>query len=270
MRPGEYVNLACFLFLVGLALFRPLPRSRRAHILVIGALGMLLIGAAVAAGRLLPPLAGSVTRDWIPAILLLMVYWQAGQFFVQPRESLQLRLLQMDRKLLDPALSMLARGRAGRWVATYLELAYLLCYALVPLGLGALYLLHSRPYADRFWIIVLLPTCLCYVMVPFFQTLPPRILEPDREHSWHAGRVRSLNLWILQHGSIHANTLPSAHVAASAATGLALFQVAPSIGFLFLWLALSIACGAAIGRYHYAADVILGALLALVTFSLCR
>ena len=107
-------------------------------------------------------------------------------------------------------------------------------------------------------------------MVPFLQTLPPRILEHPHEHLRQRNTIRSLNLWILRHASIHANTFPSAHVAASTATALAMLPVAPGIALLFLCIALSIGCGAVIGRYHYAADVLLGGALAAVFFAFER
>ncbi len=270
MRAAEFINLVVFLFLAGLALLRPLPAFQRTRAIAIGAAGIALTLAARYAGRFLPPLATSVMRDWLPSPLLLMVYWQAGQFFVLPREGLQSHLLQLDRKLVIPLLPWLARRRLGNWIATYLELAYLSCYALVPMGLGALYILHKGANADRFWAAVLPPTYFCYVIFPFIQTLPPRILESPREDVWRDSKVRSLNLWILHHGSIHANTFPSAHVAASMATALALFHVAPLIALLFLWIAVSIACGAVTGRYHYAADVLLGAALAAGVFVIER
>ncbi len=268
MRAAESVNLGVFLFFIGLALLRPLPHSRRARAVAIGAAGAGLIMAAHYAGRLLPPLSVSVIRDWLPSPLLLMVYWQAGQFFVRPREGLQSRLLQLDRRLVGLLFPWLAHSASGKWIVSYFELAYLSCYALVPLGLGALYILHRGAYADRFWVTVLPPTYFCYAMFPFLQTLPPRALEVPREDAWQSSNVRSLNLWILERGSIHANTFPSAHVAASVATALALFHVSPTIACLFLWIAVSIACGAVIGRYHYAADVLLGAASAAGVFVL--
>ena len=80
-------------------------------------------------------------------------------------------------------------------------------------------------------------------------------------------RVRAFNLWILRQGSIHANTFPSAHVAITTAGALVLLDLAPLwVGVIFLWVALSIALGAVAGRYHYAADSILGVLLAVGAF----
>ncbi len=270
MRVAESINLGFFLFLIGLAVVRPLPAVRRARAIAIGVAGASFTCAAQYSGLLLSPLAVSVIRDWLPSPLLLMIYWQAGQFFVQPNEGFQSRLLQLDRKLVAPALLWLARGRAGAWIVTYLEFAYLFCYLLVPSGLGALYVSHLGAYADRFWAAVLPPTCFSFVMVPFVQTLPPRMLEAPGKDSLRSGKVRSLNLWILQHGSIHANTFPSAHVAASVATALALFDVVPAIACLFLWVAISIACGAVAGRYHYVADVVCGGMLAAGAFVLQR
>jgi len=266
MRAAEIINLVFFLFLTGLACVRPLPLYRRAKAVAIGGLGLSLLWAARLLARFLPPLAVSVIRDWLPSPLLLMIYWQAGQFFVQPVERLQSRLMRLDRKLVDPALRWLGREPARAWLATYLEIAYLLCYPLVPFGLGALYLLHMGRFADRFWTVVLPPTCLCYVMVPFAQTLPPRMLETRQGGGIRRGKVRVLNLGILQRASIRANTFPSAHVAASVATALALFDSAPWIAAFFLWIAVSIAFGAVLGRYHYAADAILGAVLAGAAF----
>jgi membrane-associated phospholipid phosphatase len=268
MRAAELVNVVAFTFLTGLACLRPLPLYRRARAVAMGGLGLSLIWVAQSLGRFLPPLAVSVIRDWLPSPLLLMVYWQAGQFFLHPDGEFQSRLLRLDTKLVDPVLRWLAGGRARGWVASYLEIAYLLCYPLVPFALGALYLLHKGRYADQFWAAVLPPTDLCYLMVPFIQTLPPRMLAAGP--AARGGRVRTLNLGILRHVSIQANTFPSAHVAASLAAALVLFAASPWVAWLFLMVAISIACGAVIGRYHYAADAILGAALAIAVFLALR
>jgi hypothetical protein len=53
-------------------------------------------------------------------------------------------------------------------------------------------------------------------------------------------------------------------VAITMACGLVLLQLAPVwLGLIFLWVAISVACGAVGGRYHYMADAILGVLVAL-------
>jgi membrane-associated phospholipid phosphatase len=77
--------------------------------------------------------------------------------------------------------------------------------------------------------------------------------------------VRAFNLWILRRGSIQANTLPSAHVAITAACALSLLWLGSVwAGVVFLVIALSIAAGAVSGRYHYALDAILGVVVACI------
>ncbi len=267
MRVAEWINLLIFSFFVLLAWSRKLEPRRRRNVTAIGlgAVAVTLIGA-LAVPRFVPPLAASVIRDWLPAPLLLMVYWQAGQFFTRIDEWAQTRLERLDRSLVTPILRWLSHSSPGRLALTYFELAYLFCYPLVPFALAALYLLRRGPEADHFWTVVLCSTYACYAMVPFIQTLPPRMLGETRVIPPPSTSLRKFNLWILLHASIHANTFPSAHVAASMACALVLLRLSPAIGLIFLWIAISIALGAVLGRYHYAADAIIGTMVALAAF----
>lgn len=72
-----------------------------------------------------------------------------------------------------------------------------------------------------------------------------------------------MNLWILRHGSVQANTCPSAHVAIATSCALALIAMGLVwIGLSFLVVAVGIALGAVAGRYHYLADAVFGIILA--------
>jgi hypothetical protein len=264
MRAAEWIQLVVFSYFIILAWLRTLPGNRRARVTALGAAGL----AATLAGawivpRLVTPLAASVVRDWLPAALVLLVYRQAGEFFTRVDDKVQARLLRLDERIAAPLLRWLARHRAGGWVAAYFELAYLLCYPMIPMSLGALYVLRLARHADHFWTVVLISTYISYGMLPFIQTLPPRMLAETWLVPLPPNPVRNFNLWILRHASIHANTFPSAHVAASTAAALVLIALAPTgVGMLFGAIAIGIAFGTFIGRYHYAADAILGALVA--------
>jgi hypothetical protein len=257
MRTPEWINVAVFAFLTGLAWFRRLPARRRA---VVTGLGIAAISATLlAASRGAPWL-----RDWLPAALLLMVYWQAGRFFLRPDEALQKRLQTLDSRIVLPVTARLLRIRGGRQLLAATELAYLFCYPMVPLALGAVDLLHEQRHTDEFWAVVLASTYACYLMVPFVQTLPPRSLSSAEPVLSSANPIRRFNLWILQRASIQMNTFPSAHVAASMACAFVLMRISLLAGCIFLCIATGIALGAVFGRYHYAADAVLGILVALV------
>jgi hypothetical protein len=267
MRAAEWINAVVFSFFILLAWVTRLPARRRAVVTVIGAAALAVTWfSARVAVRLFPPLAASVVRDWIPAALLLFVYWQAGQFFVRVDHWAQRLLLRVDEDIVLPALARVARRPGGRPLLQYLEFAYLFCYPMVPFALAALYLLRQGGQADRFWSVVLVSSYACYVVVPFIQTLPPRSVAARQTEALPATGLRRFNLWILRNASIQANTFPSAHVAASLSCALVLLRLDWAVGSVFLAIAVSIALGAVAGRYHYAADAIAAALLAGAVF----
>ena len=187
---------------------------------------------------------------------------------MRPNEWIQNTLLRLDEKLISPLLQWRAKQQDHSWFIGYLELAYLLCYLLVPLGVCVLYFLEMQQHVDDYWMIVLLSTYLCYLPLPFFQMLPPRMLELKNEHNQNSHKLRTLNLGILKRASIHINTFPSAHVASTIAASLALISFVPFVGMAFLAIGLSIAGGAVLGRYHYSADAVLAIIFAGIVYFL--
>jgi len=266
MRASEWIQIA-FAFGIGLlAWARPLEMRRR---LRIALLAVIVPAAILMARYALHGLAGSVVRDWLPAALLLIPYWQAGQFFTGPDERIQKWLAQTDEKALHVLRRIVGGSENGRW-AGYFETAYLMCYPLVPIGMAALYLGHHRAAADFYWIVVVLASDICFAVTIFVPAMPPRLIpEQAAESRVAANSVRKLNLEVLNRGSIQAITFPSAHVASTTAVALVLTRFMPLTGAIFLVIAASIAIGAFLGRYHYFLDVAVGALEAAAVFLFC-
>ncbi len=266
MRVAELTQVVFSSYFVVLSFLRPLALRQRIRVTLLGAVAIGSLFFVLWVSPFLPPLHLSFMRDWLPAALLLTVYWQAGQFFTQPNQNFQGRLRAFDRKLLGALFERWASEKTGSWFFDYLELAYLMCYPLVPFGLGALYAADMHRFADEYWAVVLPSSYLCYAVTPFFQALPPRTLAAGEELGLRPTRIRRWNLWLLRHASIQAITFPSAHVAATMAAALVLLRRVPLAGVVFLWVAISISVGAVVGRYHYLADVLLGAAVALAVF----
>ncbi|HEU4391811.1 MAG TPA: phosphatase PAP2 family protein [Blastocatellia bacterium] len=261
-RIAEWVNLLFFVILVLLAWARPLTRRQRMLASGIGLAGIGLSLAAAFSDALLSHAASSTVRDWLPAPLMLLVYWLSGCFFTEADEQFQAKLQALDRWLLQPILGNPGVLKPG-WLAALLELAYLFCYALVPLGVAVLYFAGKQQHVDAYWAIVLPSTYSCYVLLPFFQTYPPRLLESHDSREGQAnGLVRTFNLAILDKASITVNTFPSAHVAATMSSAFALMGQVPHFGVVFLIIAIGIAIGAVAGRYHYTADALLATAIA--------
>ncbi len=269
LRGEEWINVTAFTWFTVLAWSRrSLDSVRRAKITAVGASGVVItLIAALALPRWVVPPAARVTRDWVPYVLLFLCYRQGGLFITRWNTKFEARLERLDLTLVAPLLAWCGAHRVGSWILTYLEGAYLAYYVSLPLSLAALYLTGAAREADRFWTIVLLAAYGSCNTLPFIQLRPPRMLNENWTPAVPSSKVRALNLWILRQGSIQANTFPSAHVAITTAGALVLLKLGPLwIGLVFLWIAISIALGAVAGRYHYAADAILGVILAVAAF----
>ena len=267
MRKVDLISLTAFSFFIIASWLRPLTNHRRIAIAVNGATGLLLITTVQFADQLLPPFAVSLIRDWLPALLMPMVYWQAGWFSGRVNKNFQMRLQRLDQKLLGNWMWTMAAKSSYRRVAASLELAYVSCYVLVPMGLAALYLAGLRRHSTEYWSVALLATYPCYVFTAFFPTHPPRLIEANSAHTF-TGNIRRFNLWVVGRFTTQLNTFPSAHVTATLGSSLVLLHFLPSIGLLFVLVSIGIALGAVLGRYHYAADVLLAVALTLVVFAL--
>jgi membrane-associated phospholipid phosphatase len=199
--------------------------------------------------------------------LLLVPYWQIGQFFTAAESRTEAWLAGFDRAFfrvlgIDPGSASIGVG-----LGTYLELAYLMVYALVPLGLAVLYAKGLRHSVDYYWAVVLPATYACFVITPFVPALPPRMLTGYDTFKMPATKVAGLNHGILRQVSIQAITFPSGHVASSVAAALVLLRLEPWAGLIFLVIALSIAVATIVGGYHYAADVLLASVVAVLVFA---
>jgi membrane-associated phospholipid phosphatase len=265
MRTSEWIQAGFAVILFVAACVSPLAARRRA---VIGILAAFAV-AAVLLGRLsvyvLAPRAASILRDWLPVALMLVPYWQTGQFFTGPNPKIQNWLVESDRrlaKLLHPGVLAF-----GRYTRLTMEWAYSLCYGLPLAGLAVLYAAGMRRYALTYWPIVLVPTNLCYALTPFVPALPPRDIAGKASAAGARTKSRVFNLWIQQYASIHAISFPSAHVACALAISFVLLHYVPVAGVVFLVIAIWIGVAAIVGGYHYAIDVWLGAAVALIVLA---
>ncbi|QEE26573.1 phosphatase PAP2 family protein [Terriglobus albidus] len=263
MRISEWIQAGFASIFAVAAWVYPLAARRRLIITSLAAGAIFVIALARLSVYILAPVQVSILRDWLPAVLMLIPYWQTGQFFLGPNEKIQAWLMQSDRRLWNFASH--SGWTLGRFAHLSMEWAYMLCYPLPLLGLATLYAAGLSREADSFWAFVLLPTYLCYAITPFVPAMPPRFLESEHKES-QATKSKIFNLWIQKHGSIHAISFPSAHVAASLAISLFLLHRVLAAGIFFLVISLWIAVAAVVERYHYAVDVLLGAVLALAMY----
>ena len=254
MPAWQAASAVFFVYLAIVAALLPRVMTDRRRLACAG----VIIGLIVVAGSRASP--HTILDDWIlPPALLLLAYWTSGVLFVAPMPRAERLLLAFDRILRVRRIA----ASLPAAVAECLEGAYMAVYPVVPIAL-ALHLTRT-PDADagRFWGVILTTDYICFGMLPWVQTRPPRAIE--REPPW-ASRFRPLNLRLLGGASIHANTFPSGHAAEALAAALMVTGAGPVVvGVMFL-MALAISAGAVLGRYHYAADALAGWMVALAVW----
>ena len=249
MTAWQTATVAFFVYTAVVSVLLPRLGARRRVLALSGSAAGLLVMAATAAARLAPE---AILTNWIiPPIVLLLSYWTSGLLFVAPMPRAERALLRADEVL---GIRRLASA-APRWLAEYLEFAYAAVYPVVPIALFIHLTAAGAPDAAKFWSVILITDFICFGMLPWIQTRPPRALEP--QPPWRS-QFRAFNLRLLGKTSIHANTLPSGHAAEALAATLLTVGAPPPLVLWMVLNALSITAGAVLGRYHYAVDALAG------------
>lgn len=249
-------QLGSAIFLGYLALVAALPRRLppRNRVRIVAGI---VLGIGVLAVSIRLPADGLANVWVVPPALLLLGYWTSGLLFVAPMPRAERFLARIDRDLGIDALA----ARFSRPLAELLEFAYAAVYPLIP---TALYLaLRDNVSADRFWTTILVTDYVCFGMLPWFQTRPPRSV--GFEARWPS-RWRAVNLRLLEAGSVQVNTFPSGHAAEALAAALLVSGSHPFIVGWMFFNAAAISAGAVFGRYHYAADAVAGWAVALLVY----
>ena len=249
MRISEWIGVTYFAYLAAAC-------ARRRFVVSLQALAIALvivIGARYAATQV---------RDVIPLAYILAGYYLCAGLFVRPSARAEAWLLAWDRRLLgDPATRF---SRWPRLVLAYLDIVYVGCFLLVPLGLALLALNGLSRRADAYWTIVMSCEFGAFAPLAFVQTRPPWAIEGERAlrdravHRAAAAFVRTF--------TIRVNTFPSGHAAGSIGVALAVIGAMPLAGAVLLVVASTICVASVAGRYHYAVDVAAGVLLAVAVW----
>ena len=253
MQTWQLASLIFFGYIAAVALVAPsMRKSCRVKVFAGASLGAGVVWVAL----VLPP--GGFANVWVlPVAALLIGYWTSGLLFVAPMPRAERFLVELDARLGIHGLA----ARMPRPIVELLELAYTGVYPLIPI---ALYLaLRQGISPDRFWTTILVTDYICFGMLPWFQTRPPRAIGLDApwRSSW-----RIVNLRMLSAGSVQVNTFPSGHAAEALACALIVSGGPPMVVGWMFFNAAAISAGTVFGRYHYAADALAGWAVALLVW----
>lgn len=265
----EWIAVAYYAYLLVTALaITRFARARTAAlagtiagVVVIGAQSLWPLGSAV---------GGFTFAVVIPLVFLLGGYRVSGLFFVRPMQAAERWLMRVDERLLQRPGILAAYTASPRIVRELFETAYVLVYPVIPAAVATLAIGGRLDAVPRFWATVFLAEFVSYGVLPWLQTRPPRAIESAAGLTHPPSAVRRFNAQILSRGSIQVNTIPSGHAAGAVATALAVADVMPEAGIVFALLAAAIVAATVLGRYHYLVDSLLGMLVAVSAWLICR
>ena len=143
-----------------------------------------------------------------------------------------------------------------------LHLAYFSYYPTV--YIPPLILFFSRRHeAFQTTVVTLLATAsVCFVFFVYFPVQGPRYFGPPE--SIPNGPIRALTLFILENGSSRGAAFPSSHMAMTVCQAMVQLRYQPPIGILVTLISVGVGVGAVYGGFHYAIDMLAGAVVGLV------
>jgi membrane-associated phospholipid phosphatase len=194
-------------------------------------------------------------RVWLPHAYLMLGYWLPALVTrVPPSDRFERWLRTADARLWPGGA-----WRVPAWSGHWFEIAYLLCYPIVPISFVIVWLRGTDDEVTRYWLGVLGAGFACYGTLPWTAAWPPRLGSAKTPRG-----PAAVNLHVLRRFSHGFNTFPSGHVAVAVAASLAVSSVSSAGGAAVGLVAVSIAVAAVLGRYHYGIDVILGLLVGVL------
>lgn len=207
-------------------------------------------------------------RAWVPLLTLPFLYAEMPAV-IGAAGNAQLfdpRVMQWELQLFG---EQPARTWAMRWtsrtLSELLHAAYLSYYGIIFSVPAVLWLRRRRSEFIDATFVLMLVFVTCFFIYIVFPVAGPRYYwsHPDAV----SGPLRRATLWILETGSSRGTAFPSSHVAVALTQSLLAIRYFGWKGASLLILSLGLGVGAIYGGFHYAIDIVAGAILGLLIFA---
>lgn len=262
--------VAGYAVLAGVALAFP---HRPATWPILAAAHLALFGLAIQVARIRPWLDRPGTRrrirvlaDWYPLLVIPLLYSEldALNTAVWGGRYFDYLILAAEERLFGGQPSAtLARSAPWLPLSEALHAAYLSYYPIIYLPPLVLYLRGDREAYRAMLLPLITAFLLHYLVFVYFPVQGPRYIFPAPGGSIAGGPMYGLAHSILDAGSSRGAAFPSSHIAIAAVQTVAAFRFLPRAAPFILVATVGIGVGAVYGGFHYATDMIAGALAGL-------
>jgi membrane-associated phospholipid phosphatase len=207
------------------------------------------------------PVTPSWLRSWAPLLLLLFLYSEMPVLIQAAghTETLDTLVIQWEQALFgsQPAQEW-ARRSPSAALSEVLHLAYLAYYPIIYVVPVVLWLSDRKRDFESAVFALMLTFVACFVAYIIFPVAGPRYLWPSTAPD---GLFRRLATWLLEARSSRGTAFPSSHVAVACAQSVLAVRFFGARGAVIPVVTIGLALGAIYGGFHYAVDVLAGAML---------
>lgn len=255
----------------------------------------IVMAAALAAAMRSGRRWGRVALSWLPLAAIPLLYAELPWLIATVGASFGDPVVRQWEVAVfggQPA-RVLAAAVPVAWLSELLHLSYLSYYAIIYVPMAVLFARARGTVGDarrsgaprtagggaesgeaghafgEASLAVMATFILCFAAFVFFPVQGPRFLWPSPE-GIPEGPVRSLVLAILERGSSRGAAFPSSHMAVAVVQALSAFRWRIPGRALIAVATAGIGVGAVYGGFHYAIDMVAGALLGGLVFLLVR
>ena len=208
-------------------------------------------------------------HNWLPAVFFITVFEEVSFLSLSLRSGWNDRYLAFAEALLfngHPVVWM--HSHAAPWLIPFMEFGYVAFYPLYPFVGGLLWAWRDRPpFATAFRRLtdaLSVGYLVCYVTYVLFPTRSPaNSLGVQQFGAPQGGLLQGLVRLIQNHAGVHGNAFPSAHIMLAFVVLMFAYRFLPRLAPWLLFPVLFMCVGAVYDGYHYAIDVIAGALLGI-------
>lgn len=213
--------------------------------------------------------AWQFAHDWLPAVFFISVFEEVSFLSLALRGGWQNGyILAFESRLFGAMPMEWMHTHARDWLIEFLEFGYFAFYPLYPVVGGVFWAWQERPsYAGAFRRLtdtLSVGYVLCYATYLLFPTQSPANRAGVQQiGSAHGGVFQHLVRDIQNQAGVHGNAFPSAHIMLAFVVLVFAYRFLPKVAPGLLFPILLMCGGAVYDGYHYASDVVAGAVMGI-------
>jgi len=208
-------------------------------------------------------------HDWLPAILFITAFEEVSFLSLSIRGGWQnAHIIALESWLFGVPPMEWMHAHVREWLIEFLEFGYFAFYPLYPVVGGLFWARRDRAeYSGAFRRLtdtLSIGYVICYTTYLLFPTQSPaNRVGVQQIGSAHPGMFQHMVRMIQNHAGVHGNAFPSAHIMLAFVVLMFVYRYLPRAAPWLLFPILLMCVGAVYDGYHYASDVLAGALLGL-------